>query len=115
MHDWRSLVRASLLGPPKLAPGRRRAKAGPSLTFDLAQNAEILDELAHHLADTYDALVESGLTDREAFDHAMAELDATAAASADLRRAADRRALRTARTHSNPLEPSRTSSNLFEP
>ncbi len=89
MHDWRSLVRSAV----------------PSLASDPERNAEILDELAHHLADTYDALIESGLTDREAFDRAMAELDATAAASADLRRAADRRTLRTC---SNPIEPIRT-------
>jgi putative ABC transport system permease protein len=73
MHDWRSLVRSAL----------------PALTSDPARNAEILDELAHHLADTYNALVESGLSDREAFDRAMSELEATAGASADLRHAAN--------------------------
>jgi putative ABC transport system permease protein len=82
MHDWRSLVRSAL----------------PSLTSDPARNAEILDELAHHLADTYDALVESGLTDREAFDRAIAELAATAAASADLQGASNLRTQRTPRT-----------------
>jgi len=92
MHDWRSLVRSAL----------------PQLTSDPARHAEILDELAHHLADTYDALLESGLTDREAFDRAMLELAATAASSGELRHAADRR---TFSNHSNPLEPIRTVMN----
>ena len=63
------------------------------------RNAEILDELAHHLADTYDALVEAGVSQSEAFERAMAELDAAAAASADLRRASN---LRTCKNPTNP-------------
>jgi putative ABC transport system permease protein len=82
MHDWRSLVRSAL----------------PSLTSDPARNAEILDELSHHLADTYDAHVESGLSDREAFDRAMAELGATAAAPEELRQTSNLRTPRTKRT-----------------
>jgi hypothetical protein len=75
MHDWRALVRSAV----------------PVLSSDPARNTEILDELAHHLADTYDALLESGLSDRDAFDRAIAELEATAAASAELRKSSNLR------------------------
>ena len=72
MRDWRALVRSAL----------------PSLSSDPARNAEILDELAHHLADTYDALRSSGVAEDEALARTLAELKAAADAPQHLRRAA---------------------------
>jgi putative ABC transport system permease protein len=70
MHDWRGLVRRAL----------------PELTTDPARRAEVLDELAHHLADTYDALRSSGLDETQALEETVAELDRAAMHAGDLRR-----------------------------
>jgi putative ABC transport system permease protein len=72
MRDWRSLVRAAF----------------PRIASDPGRNTEILDELADHLADTYEALRAAGVDEGEAFARAAAELKAAAARAADVQRAA---------------------------
>ena len=64
MHSWKRLVRARL---------------GP-LPVDAARAADIVDELAQHVADHYKDLVAAGASDAEAVERALAPLAARAAA-----------------------------------
>src|SRR5437773_8888177 len=64
MHNWKQLV---------------RAKLGP-LPVDAARAADIVDELAQHVADHYQDLIDAGTSDVEALDRALAPLAARAAA-----------------------------------
>jgi putative ABC transport system permease protein len=59
MHDWQSLVRARLA----------------ELRVDPARAADIVDELAQHVADHHAELVASGLDDAAALQQALAPLD----------------------------------------
>jgi predicted permease len=72
MPDWKELVRRRLAG----------AK------LDGVREAEVVDELAQHLEDRYQALRFSGLADSEALQQALAELNGNESLAEELRKAA---------------------------
>jgi putative ABC transport system permease protein len=60
MQDWKALV---------------RARVAPLAGLDPAREADIVDELAQHVAEHYAELVATGVADREAQERALAPLD----------------------------------------
>jgi putative ABC transport system permease protein len=64
MRDWKALVRAQL---------------GSSPSVDAARAADIIDEIAEHVAQHHHELVTSGVADRDAVEHALAPLAERAA------------------------------------
>src|SRR4029079_14599343 len=71
MHDWPALVRARLT----------------DLTVDPARAADIVDELAQHVAQHHAELVASGVGAPEALRRALAPLDDPARLSREIARA----------------------------
>ena len=71
MQNWKALVRA------RLAP----------LAVDPAREADIVDELAQHVAEHYAELVASGIPESEAIRKALAPLDHPAHVAAEIARA----------------------------
>jgi putative ABC transport system permease protein len=71
MHDWKALVRSRLT----------------DLAVDHARAADIVDELAQHVAQHYADLVAAGVSDRDAMQRALAPLDDPARISRELGRA----------------------------
>ena len=71
MKNWKALVRA------RLAP----------LAVDPAREADIVDELAQHVAEHYAELVASGVPESDAIGRALAPLDDPAHVAAEIARA----------------------------
>ena len=71
MENWKALVRA------RLAP----------LAVDPAREADIVDELAQHVAEHYTELVASGVPESDAIGRALAPLDDPAHVAAEIARA----------------------------
>ena len=71
MENWKALVRA------RLAP----------LAVDPAREADIVDELAEHVAEHYTELVASGVPESDAIGRALAPLDDPAHVAAEIARA----------------------------
>ena len=81
MPDWKSLI---------------RARVAPLSELDAAREADIVDELAQHVAEHYAELVAAGVAETEAVNRALAPLDRIPPASrarlpAPIDRAAPRR------------------------
>jgi putative ABC transport system permease protein len=91
MKDWKALVRA------RLAP----------LAVDPAREADIVDELAQHVAEHYTELVASGVPDSDAIGRALAPLDDPAHVAAEIARADRPRA-------AAPLPPAERSNVLVD-
>ena len=91
MTNWKALVRA------RLAP----------LAVDPAREADIVDELAQHVAEHYTELVASGVPESDAIARALAPLDDPAQVAAEIARADRPRA-------AAPLPPAERSNVLVD-
>jgi putative ABC transport system permease protein len=72
MPDWKSLI---------------RARVAPLSTLDAAREADIVDELAQHVAEHYAELVAAGANHADAVDRALAPLDDPARIAREIARA----------------------------